>query len=139
MKIRAFAFWVSTTLFLPAATPEQAAQAVNALGLDLHRQMPKEGNLCLSPYSIQSALAMTYLGASGVTQEEMARVLHFTADKQALGESFAVLRAALGDAQKASVEVVAQAKNTAAPADPLPWRWRTACLRKRGMISARPS
>lgn len=99
---------VLTITSLPAATPETAAQAVNAFGLDLHRQMPKSGNLCLSPYSLQSALAMTYLGASGITQEEMARVLHFPADKAALGESFAALNTALAEAQQKSAKQVAQ-------------------------------
>lgn len=107
------------TCSLPAATPERAVQAVNALGLDLHRQMPRQGNLCLAPYSIQSALAMTYLGASGTTQEEMARVLHFTQDKRALGESFAALRTALEEAQKASVAAVAQAKEYGGPSEPV--------------------
>ena len=93
-----------------SATPESAALAINALGLDLHRQMPKEGNLCLSPYSIQSALAMTYMGASGVTQEEMARVLHYPADKQTLGESFAALEQALEEEQKESEQFVAEMK-----------------------------
>ena len=87
-----------------SASLESAVLAINALGLDLHRQMPKEGNLCLSPYSIQSALAMTYMGASGVTQGEMARVLHYPADKQTLGESFAALEQALEVAQQASME-----------------------------------
>lgn len=44
---------------LTFATPETAAQSITALGLDLHRQQPRSGNLCLSPYSIQTALAMT--------------------------------------------------------------------------------
>jgi len=110
----------ATTLW--SATSESAAHAVNALGLDLHRQMPKEGNLCLSPYSIQSALAMTYLGASGVTQEEMARVLHFPSDKQALGESFTALKQLLEDAQRASVETVAHAKKYGGPSEAMTLR-----------------
>lgn len=122
MKITLFVLLVSFTTSLQAATPEQAAQAVNALGLDLHRQMPKEGNLCLSPYSIQSALAMTYLGASGVTQEEMARVLHFPTDKQALGESFTALNQALEEARQASVKAVAESKKNGGPAEPLTLR-----------------
>ncbi|WP_395743234.1 serpin family protein [Prosthecobacter sp.] len=105
-----------------SATPESAAHAVNAFGLDLHRQMPKEGNLCLSPYSIQSALAMTYLGASGMTADEMARVLHFPKNQQALGESFAALRQALLEAEEASVKRVAEAKKYGGPSEPLTLR-----------------
>jgi serpin B len=37
-----------------------------------------EGNLFLSPYSISTALAMTYAGARHNTAEQMAQVLHFT-------------------------------------------------------------
>ncbi|MDB6006391.1 MAG: Proteinase inhibitor serpin, partial [Prosthecobacter sp.] len=92
------------------------------LGLELHRQMPKEGNLCLSPYSIQSALAMTYLGASGVTQEEMARVLHLPADKQALGESFSALKQALDGAAEASVKAVAESGKRGGPSEPITLR-----------------
>ena len=122
MKITAFLLLLLAVSTSQAATPEQAAQSVNALGLDLHRQMPKEGNLCLSPYSIQSALAMTYLGASGATQEEMARVLHFPSDKQALGESFTALNQALEEARQASAATVAHAKKYGGPSEPLTLR-----------------
>jgi len=105
--------------FSPAATPDTASRAVNALGLDLHRQMPKEGNVCLSPYSIQSALGMTYLGASGVTQEEMARVLHLPKDKEALGESFAALNEALEEARENSVKQVERSKKYGGPSEAL--------------------
>jgi len=37
----------------------------------------KEGNLFFSPYSISTALAMTYGGARGQTEAQMAEVLHF--------------------------------------------------------------
>lgn len=122
MKITAFLLSLLVTGTLQSATPDQAAQAINAFGLDLHRQMPKEGNLCLSPYSIQSALAMTYLGASGATQEEMARVLHFSKDKQAMGESFAALRLSLNEARQASVKAVAESQKSGGPGEPLTLR-----------------
>jgi len=36
-----------------------------------------EGNLLYSPYSVSLALAMTYAGVRGTTEEQMAEVLHF--------------------------------------------------------------
>ncbi len=51
-----------------------AAQATNELAVDLHRQLATGNeNLCVSPYSIESALAMTFAGADGETRTEMAR------------------------------------------------------------------
>jgi serpin B len=80
--------------------PDSATQAVNHLGLDLHRlfagQDPRS-NLLLSPYSIQTALAMTYGGADGVTRDEMARVLHFEGLEPDLHASFTALRTTLED------------------------------------------
>ena len=61
-----------------ATSFELAAKATNELGVDLHRQLATgDENLCISPYSIDSALAMTFAGADGETRSEMARVLHF--------------------------------------------------------------
>jgi serpin B len=70
-----------------------AVNAVNALGIDLlHQTAPAGVNALLSPYSIQSALAMVYAGADGGTRQEMARVLHFPTDDMELNVSFAALR-----------------------------------------------
>ncbi|MFO1483726.1 MAG: serpin family protein [Verrucomicrobiaceae bacterium] len=110
MKTLGLAISLSVSVSAFAASPDMAAQAVNQFGLDLHRQMPKQGNVCLSPYSIQSALAMTYLGASGVTQEEMMRVLHFPADKEKLSKSFAALNQSLNKAQQTSARYDAPAR-----------------------------
>src|SRR5215211_1519307 len=66
------------TMAQGATSFELAAKATNELGVDLHRQLATGGeNLCISPYSIDSALAMTFAGADGETRSEMARVLHF--------------------------------------------------------------
>ena len=46
--------------------PAAAAQAVNALGLELlAKGTAADANALLSPYSIQTALAMTFAGAAG--------------------------------------------------------------------------
>ncbi len=83
----------------PEACPTfRASQAINLLGLDLYRQIASTGpggNLVLSPYSIQTALAMTYAGASGTTRAEMAKVLHFEGDEAALHSSFQALAQSL--------------------------------------------
>src|SRR5262245_39374252 len=48
----------------------------NAFGIDLYAKLATtSGNLFYSPYSISSALAMTWAGARGATADEMARTL----------------------------------------------------------------
>src|ERR1700677_3779275 len=77
-----------------------AANAMNALGINLLAKTPRDKNALLSPYSIESALAMTCAGAEGKTRDEMAAVLHFPKDASALNASFAQLRRELEQMQK---------------------------------------
>jgi len=50
----------------------------NKFAIDLYDKLKTgEGNLFFSPYSISTALAMTYAGAQGQTESQMTRVLHF--------------------------------------------------------------
>ena len=54
----------------------------NAFALDLYAQLKtQEGNLFLSPYSISTALAMTFAGARENTEKQMAQVLHVTMEQ----------------------------------------------------------
>ena len=53
---------------------------------------PEQGNLFFSPASISMALAMTYAGAAGITQEEMAKTLHFEMPLTDLNRQMAILR-----------------------------------------------
>src|SRR3989304_226790 len=51
----------------------------SGFAFDLYQALSKaEGNLFSSPYSISQALAMTYAGARGQTEKQMADTLHFT-------------------------------------------------------------
>ncbi len=55
-----------------------AARANNNFAFDLMGNIAKDGeNLIFSPFSISTAMAMTYAGARGLTSEEMADVLYF--------------------------------------------------------------
>jgi len=67
--------------------------------LDLYgRLRSEEGNLFLSPYSISTALAMTYAGARGETARQMADVLHFTLEPARLHPAFGTLEATIHEA-----------------------------------------
>jgi serpin B len=76
------------------------AQGNTIFALDLYNKLKEtEGNLFFSPYSISTALAMTYAGARGNTEKQMAEVLHFTLDQKKLHPAFARLEAQLNSMQ----------------------------------------
>ena len=61
----------------------------NAFALDLYQTLREEdGNFFYSPYSISLALAMTYAGARGETEKQMADTLHFTLPQDQLHQTF---------------------------------------------------
>lgn len=74
----------------------EVARATNAFAVDLYRALKgHEGNLFFSPYSISTALAMTYAGARGETEAQMARTLHFDLDQERLHPAYGSLAAAI--------------------------------------------
>jgi len=69
---------------------KNATSANNQFAFDLYNKFSSdEGNIFFSPYSISTALAMTYEGARGKTTEEMQSVLHFPEDDSTRRTEFA--------------------------------------------------
>lgn len=87
----------------PAGTSADAVVKGNtAFALKMHQELSsKEGNLFFSPYSISSALAMTYAGARNNTAAEMKEALHFPAGPDAMCASFGELQEGLNRLQQA--------------------------------------
>lgn len=73
----------------------------NAFALDIYQTLrSQDGNLILSPYSMSLALAMTYAGARGDTESQMANVLHFTQGQSSTHSSFNALDLGLAERGK---------------------------------------
>jgi serpin B len=68
-------------------------EANNQFALDFYSELKdkESGNIFFSPYSIASALAMTYEGARGQTAEEMRSVFYFPEDDNLRREKYAAM------------------------------------------------
>lgn len=97
-----------------------AAKATNGLAVDLHRQLATHNeNLCISPYSIESAVAMTFAGADGDTRAEMARVLHFASDSSTVAPSFAALQHSLEEMSVKTADLTKKSREFGGPTEPI--------------------
>jgi serpin B len=68
--------------------------ANNKFAIDLYsKYKTNDGNVFFSPYSISTALAMTYEGARGQTAEEMQKVFYFPEDSNTMRNGYANLYA----------------------------------------------
>ena len=76
---------------------------------DLYLQLSAApGNVFFSPFSISEALAMTYAGARGNTEKQMAQTLHFTLPQERLHPTFNALDLQLASRPKSDLGDVAQ-------------------------------
>ena len=76
--------------------PQIVVEGNTAFALDLYAKLrQRPGNLFLSPNSISLALGMTYAGARGETEQQLARVLHFELSQDRLHPALAALTRAL--------------------------------------------
>jgi len=70
-------FGVDKQAMREKADAEVVVEGNNRFALELYAKLAGRGeNLFFSPYSISTALAMTYAGAQGETETQMAKVLH---------------------------------------------------------------
>jgi len=110
---------LSSAMMQGATNFDVAAKATNELGVALHRQLATgDANLCISPYSIESALAMTFAGADGETRTEMAHVLHLTNDGT-VPVSFAALQRSLEEMSAKTAELLKESKKFGGPSEPI--------------------
>jgi serpin B len=76
----------------PDVSPADVATLVDgntAFSFDLFQELKSEdGNMFYSPYSISLALAMTYAGAWGETEQQMADTLHYDLSQDNLHPAF---------------------------------------------------
>lgn len=101
-------------LSVPEAQPFTDTQAVqelvggnNEFALDLYTEVcdiHNSDNIFFSPYSISSALGMTYAGAEGQTAVEMAEVLHFTLPFEITNRAFHSLTESLSSGELVRAE-----------------------------------
>ncbi|HUW99989.1 MAG: serpin family protein [Phycisphaerae bacterium] len=110
--MKRIAVWTAMTLVLasagcaggggPTASAEELAQVAegcNRFAFDLYGRLKGgEGNLFLSPYSISTALAMTYGGARGETADQMAQVLCLPSSGKAVHRAYGALQGDLNAA-----------------------------------------
>lgn len=82
-------------IVIPPITIQQnpATLAINAFATNLYAQLSQQtGNLFLSPYSVSTALAMTYAGARGETKTQMAKALQFNTNEHAIQDGLSQLQ-----------------------------------------------
>ncbi|MGA1819644.1 MAG: serpin family protein [Thermoplasmatota archaeon] len=83
------------------STPEgglEITEANNRFGIDIYKEVWQEDqNTFISPWSIFTALSMTYEGARGVTAEEMESVLHLPENETERRSSFARVHNEIND------------------------------------------
>ena len=79
----------------------ELVQGNNDFAFDLYRALSdEEGNLFYSPFSISQALAMTFAGAGGETERQMADTLHYRLPQSNLHPAFNSLDRALASRGK---------------------------------------
>ncbi len=84
----------------PPDDPGSVAAGNNRFAFDLYRELagaPGAENIFFSPYSISSALAITYEGARGATADEIHRVLHLPVSDTRRREGFFRIDAGLNN------------------------------------------
>ena len=83
-------FVIITSLTMAQKTIQKTADSNNSFAFDLYRQIAvkEKENIFISPFSISTALAMTYAGSNGSTMDAMAKTMHFEPNTQSFHRNF---------------------------------------------------
>ncbi len=94
----------------------------NQFAFDLFKAISPshDENLVISPFSISTALAMTYAGADGSTAEEMARTLYFYSGQERFHEDFSAWMNSIRERGKTKDKL--QIANSLWPQEDYPFR-----------------
>lgn len=106
MKTFSFILALLPFTLAQAAPAPSVAQSNNQFAFELYEKLSKENNSFFSPYSVTTALAMTYAGAGGTTAREMEKVLHIdpkTTTHREIGKLIESINALNGTDVKMSV------------------------------------
>jgi serpin B len=107
-----------------SAADFDAAKSTNDVGIEVFRQLggaKPGGNLIVSPYSIESGLALAYAGADGKTRQEMSRALHLPDEETAAQAGFKSLHSSLDTMVKKSQEAAQEKREMGGSQDVIRW------------------
>jgi len=89
LVLGAFSACLAGAKAVSPSTSERLVKGNSSFAVRMYNQLgATDGNLFFSPYSISSALGMTYAGARGNTAREMKAALHFSLDQDELNPAF---------------------------------------------------
>jgi serpin B len=104
MKVYNYSLFLFATILMAGApsssiSPQQIAQNNNAFAFDLYNEiiLKEKGNVFFSPFSISTALAMTYAGADSSTATEMQNAMHFGNNTSSFHSSYGAYLKALDE------------------------------------------
>jgi serpin B len=107
-----FPFWLVLLILSTASIPSHLSVKTiatnnNRFAFDLYQQVrdQNEGNIFFSPFSISTALAMTYAGANGSTADEMKSALHFSPNSPDFHYGYGAYIKALEKNAKGNIEL----------------------------------
>jgi serpin B len=81
--------------------PNDSVAGNNAFAIELYQKLKNaDGNLFFSPYSISTAMAMTYAGARANTEKQMSAAMHFDGDQKKFHAEFGEIQSHLNKYEK---------------------------------------
>jgi serine protease inhibitor len=104
--VAVIAFTTMLNANVQSADTKAVVEGNTAFAFDLYARLKgSPDNLFFSPYSISTALAMTYAGARGETAKQMAGVLHFTQSEAQPHADFGQLQSDLNGRNQEGIEL----------------------------------